>query len=294
MLATTLLTHTTPTTPVAPLITTTAAASDAAAGQIAKGIAMSRTPAKIAAVTILVVAGIPAVATVAYLTLGSNRSPAVQPSVPPAQPAQAPDATTTSAVPASTASAEAVSQTNPIVPDDVLNVSITDLAGPGIETLKQCRVDPDSNITLPLVGAVSVKNLVMQQAELAVQKVYRDQNLLANAQIRITRIESGKSPSMRWARIGVGDFLRVDIADLVGPGVETTITDRVSDTGQIALPQAGSIKVIGLNENELAKAIQVRYRQQNVMPNAQVSVQRITEQQAKGQPRVRNDTPGQR
>jgi RNA polymerase sigma factor (sigma-70 family) len=290
VLATTLLTHTTPTTPVVPLTATTAAASGAAAGQIAKGIAMSWTPAKIAAVTIIVVAGIPAVATVAYLSLGSNHPPAAQPSAPQSQVAQSPDATTTPVVPASTAPAEPVSQTDPIIPDDLLSVSITDLVGPGIESVKQCRVDPDSNITLPLVGAVSVKGMVMRQAELAIQKTYRDANLMPNAKIRIGRIESGKSPLMRWARVGVGDFIRVDIADLVGPGVETTITDRVSDTGQIALPQAGSIKVVGLSENQLAKAIQVRYRQQNLMPNAQVQVQRITEQQAKGQPRVKNGT----
>ena len=57
-----------------------------------------------------------------------------------------------------------MSQTDPIIPDDLLNVAISDLVGPGVETIKQCRVDPESRITLPLVGAVDVTNMTLDQA----------------------------------------------------------------------------------------------------------------------------------
>jgi RNA polymerase sigma factor (sigma-70 family) len=284
LLATTLLTHATPTIPVAPLIT---ASAGAAAGKIAKGIAMTWTPAKIAAVTILAITAIPAVATVAYLSLGRNAPPAA---APPAAPAASADGARTPSAPV--APAQPVSQTDPIIPDDLLNVGISDLVGPGIETVKQCRVDPDTNITLPLVGAVSVKNMTLNQAELAAQNAYRTANLMPNAQIKITRVESGKSPSIHWARVGVGDFVRIDIEDLVGPGITTTVTDRVPQNGQISLPDAGPIKVQGMSETELTKAIQDLYRRQNIMSMAQVHVQRITEQQTKGQPRVQDRRPG--
>ena len=114
---------------------------------------------------------------------------------------------------------------------------------------------------------------------------------MPNAQINIARVESGKSPSMRWGRVDVGDFVRVDIADLTAPGVITALTERVPASGELTMPLAGAIKMQGLSETEAADAIRLLYRRKNLLPNAQVHVQRITEQQAKGQPRVQDAKP---
>ena len=46
--------------------------------------------------------------------------------------------------------------------------------------------------------------------------------------------------------IGANDMLNVSISDLVGPGVETIKSTRVSESGNISLPLLGQIKAEGL------------------------------------------------
>ena len=288
-LATTLMTHATPPLAIAPVVSAAAAGG---AAQIAKGIAMTWTPEKFIAVTIVAVAAVPVVATVGYLALGTHATtpPLAQPAASAAPVAVVAGATDNAATPSTPTTN--VSQTDPIIPNDLLSVAISDLIAPGVETIKQCRVDPGSNISLPLVGAVTLKGMVLAEAELAVQSAYRKADLMPNAQVRIVRIESGKAPSARSGPAIVGDFLHIEIADLVGPGVMTTITDRVPDAGLIEFPQAGPLKVKGMSEVEIEQEIHDLYRRKNLLPNAQVTVQRITEQAAKGQPRVQDRKAG--
>ena len=73
-------------------------------------------------------------------------------------------------------------------------------------------------------------------------------------------------------KIGPGDLLNVSITDLVGPGVETVKSTRVTDSGQISMPLVGAIPVSGQTAIELEKSIQKAYRTANLLPNAQVSV----------------------
>jgi len=72
--------------------------------------------------------------------------------------------------------------------------------------------------------------------------------------------------------VGKNDLLSVTINDLVGPGVETTKTTRVSESGNISLPLVGQIKALGLTEAELEQAVAKAYKDAKLIENAQVSV----------------------
>jgi polysaccharide export outer membrane protein len=70
--------------------------------------------------------------------------------------------------------------------NDLLSISITDLVGPGIETVKQARVSESGNISLPLVGQVRAEGLTEAQLETEIQRAYREANLMPNAQVSVT------------------------------------------------------------------------------------------------------------
>ena len=73
-------------------------------------------------------------------------------------------------------------------------------------------------------------------------------------------------------QIGVGDLVNVSVTDLVGPGVETTKTSRVSESGNVSMPLVGDVHAIGLTEAQLQQAISDAYKNANLIQNAQVSV----------------------
>src|SRR6188474_1237032 len=70
--------------------------------------------------------------------------------------------------------------------NDLLTISITDLMGPGVETLKSVRVSESGNVSLPLVGQVRAQGLTEQQLEGEIQRAYREANLIPNAQVSVT------------------------------------------------------------------------------------------------------------
>jgi len=72
--------------------------------------------------------------------------------------------------------------------------------------------------------------------------------------------------------VGKNDLLSVTINDLVGIGIETTKTTRVSESGNISLPLVGQIKATGLTEAELEQAIADAYNKAKLIDKAQVSV----------------------
>ncbi len=72
--------------------------------------------------------------------------------------------------------------------------------------------------------------------------------------------------------VGKNDLLSVTISDLVGQGIETTKTTRVSESGNISLPLVGQVKASGLTEAELEKAIADAYNKAKLIEKAQVSV----------------------
>ena len=69
--------------------------------------------------------------------------------------------------------------------NDLLSVSITDLMGPGVETVKQVRVSESGKISLPLVGQVHAEGLTEAQMETEIQRVYREANLIPNATVSV-------------------------------------------------------------------------------------------------------------
>ncbi|HVT91120.1 MAG TPA: polysaccharide biosynthesis/export family protein [Tepidisphaeraceae bacterium] len=74
--------------------------------------------------------------------------------------------------------------------NDLIQVSITDLVAPGVETLKQMRVTQSGVISLPLIEQVKAAGLTESQLEQAISQAYRDKNLIQNAQVSVVTIEA--------------------------------------------------------------------------------------------------------
>lgn len=79
--------------------------------------------------------------------------------------------------------------------------------------------------------------------------------------------------------IGVGDQLEIRIWEVAEDGLfatagnrETAFTVRVSNTGNISVPYAGSISVLGLTTTELRTLLLERYRGQAVEPEIAVAI----------------------
>jgi len=74
-----------------------------------------------------------------------------------------------------------------IAPNDLVTISVTDLVGPGVETVKSVRVSEKGNITMPMLDKpIKVTGISEQEAEKAIAKAYRDMNLIANPQISLS------------------------------------------------------------------------------------------------------------
>ena len=81
---------------------------------------------------------------------------------------------------------QAANQDYVVGKNDLLSISISDLVGPGVETVKQARVSESGNISLPLVGQIRAEGLTEAQLEAEIQRAYRDANLMPNAQVSVT------------------------------------------------------------------------------------------------------------
>jgi polysaccharide export outer membrane protein len=74
--------------------------------------------------------------------------------------------------------------------NDLLSISITDLVGPGIESVRQARVTESGKISMPLVPQITAEGLTEAQLEQAIVAAYRDANLISNAQVSVTVAEA--------------------------------------------------------------------------------------------------------
>jgi protein involved in polysaccharide export with SLBB domain len=73
--------------------------------------------------------------------------------------------------------------------------------------------------------------------------------------------------------ISKNDLLTIEISDLTGPGTQTVKTTRVTESGNLSLPYLSSpIHAEGLTETQLEQTIVDRYRTENIIQKAQVSV----------------------
>jgi protein involved in polysaccharide export with SLBB domain len=77
-----------------------------------------------------------------------------------------------------------------IGPNDLINISTTEVAGPSIESSKTARVSESGNVSLPLIGQVKAAGKTEAELEKAIADEYRARNLIQNAQVSVTVIEA--------------------------------------------------------------------------------------------------------
>lgn len=70
--------------------------------------------------------------------------------------------------------------------DDALSIAISDLQGPGQETVKTTRVTESGNISLPFVGAVHAEGLTEIELEQRIIEAYRNANIIQSAQVSVS------------------------------------------------------------------------------------------------------------
>jgi protein involved in polysaccharide export with SLBB domain len=140
--------------------------------------------------------------------------------------------------------------------NDLLSISITEVAGPGVESVKTTRVSESGNVSLPLISTVKASGLTEAELEKAIAQKYRDMNLIQNAQVSVTVIEARQRTFSILGAVGrpgqyqivQSDFRLFDALTLAGDiqvqGIENLYiirkastagdTTRPSDTGKPA------------------------------------------------------------
>jgi polysaccharide export outer membrane protein len=73
---------------------------------------------------------------------------------------------------------------------DLLNISVNDLVGIGVETTKQIRVSESGNISLPLLGDVKAEGLTEEELQRAIADAYRNGQIITNATVSAQVIEA--------------------------------------------------------------------------------------------------------
>jgi protein involved in polysaccharide export with SLBB domain len=76
----------------------------------------------------------------------------------------------------------------PVAPGEVLRVTLMDLAGPGVETVKTVKVAANGQIAMPLAGAIKVDGLTEADAARAIAKAYADKHLISGAQVTVLKV----------------------------------------------------------------------------------------------------------
>ena len=132
--------------------------------------------------------------------------------------------------------------------NDLLNISITDLIGPNIETVKTARVSESGNISLPLIGQVHAQGLTEVQLETEIIRKYREAGLMPNAQVSVTVAQAlartfsilGAVARSGQYQITQSDFRILDAlvtaGDLTMQGVETAYVIRRAPRASGTMP----------------------------------------------------------
>lgn len=131
--------------------------------------------------------------------------------------------------------------------NDLLSISITEVAGPGVESVKTTRVSESGNVSLPLIGSQKAAGLTEAELEKAIAQTYRDKNLIQNAQVSVTVIEARQRTFSILGAVGrpgqyqivQSDFRLLDALTLAGDvpvqGIENCYiirkTPKAEDTG---------------------------------------------------------------
>jgi polysaccharide export outer membrane protein len=96
--------------------------------------------------------------------------------------------------------------------NDLLQISISDLGGPGAgETVKVTRVSDSGNISLPYINSLHAAGLTEIELEQAIVEAYRNANLIQNAQVSVSDVEPrGRTFSVIGAVGAPGEYQIVD------------------------------------------------------------------------------------
>jgi len=62
--------------------------------------------------------------------------------------------------------------------NDLLQISITEVAGPGVESVKTSRVSESGNVSLPLISTVKAAGLTEADLEKAIAERYKTLNII--------------------------------------------------------------------------------------------------------------------
>jgi protein involved in polysaccharide export with SLBB domain len=95
--------------------------------------------------------------------------------------------------------------------NDLVQITVSDLGGPGVETTKVARVSDSGNISLPYLNSLHAAGLTEIELEQAIIEAYRNANLIQNAQVSVTVVEArGRTFSILGAVGAPGEYAIVD------------------------------------------------------------------------------------
>ncbi len=77
-----------------------------------------------------------------------------------------------------------------IEPSDLVQVSIMELTGAGVETVKQERVSDKGEIPLPYLGRVKAAGMTESELEKSIAKAYADKSIIHNPQVAVSIVEA--------------------------------------------------------------------------------------------------------
>jgi polysaccharide export outer membrane protein len=73
---------------------------------------------------------------------------------------------------------------------DMVQVTVNDLVGLGVETTKQTRVSESGNISMPLLGQIKAVGLTEDELQKAISDAYRNGQIITNAQVSCSVVEA--------------------------------------------------------------------------------------------------------
>jgi protein involved in polysaccharide export with SLBB domain len=178
---------------------------------------------------------------------------------------------------------DAAVKAGPAAAGELLEVSIPDLVGPGVQTRHLARVQEDGRIAIPMVErGVKVEGMRERDVAEAVSNAYRDAGLIERAEVFVLKVESAEEPSIAVGPVGAGDLLIVTVYDIPTPGVEMVTPVRVGGDGTAYLPFVGPVRMQDMTEIDAAAAVTRAFLNKNLAKNAAASVLRVESGQRPG------------
>ena len=186
---------------------------------------------------------------------------------PPAATVQVPPA-----APAISSLARPTTQPGLIQPGDWLRVDLPELAAAGKTSVVYARVSGDGTVALPLVGPIVVGGLTTPAVEALADKAYNDAHIISQPHVTAEWIYLHQPGQPVPKVFGIGDLIRIDVADLTGTGTGSAVIHRIDAEGRIAAPVIGRVKIEGLSDAAAAAALSNEYADQKIVHNAMVTV----------------------